>query len=403
MTDVNEYFLIRPDWAGSVLFYKRWRTGVQRTIVDGEKCSALFTWPRRTLSYDTVAVEYSETAYIKRKIYKNLHNVWGIPYWQDRTVLTVEAANGQAVLNVASTQYRNFEIGGQCVLLLDQNSYEIGTIQNFTVDQVTLSANLADTWPVGIEVYPILKCRIRTEQGFNLLSAQVGKIHIEAKEEYDEIIRHIPNIDDFLIYEDWPVFDVLLNWGETVRVSFLHDYEGLSFLGKTCSLFHWDETAFRFDAEYLIFGKAEIQRLLDFFDVHQGRWGKFWYSTEVSDVVITAPFVLGAVELTIEPIEYPSYWLGQRSGSYIKLLWPDGTFTCHSVVLASADTITIDPAVDKGCTAEQLSYLLVSFLTLCRFSQDEIEMEYLSNSVANTKLSCRTTLIDVAVTTTTTI
>ena len=402
MTDVNEYFLIPPDWAKPVSFRKQWRTSLQRSIIDGEKRSALFTWPRRTLAYQATAMEYSETAYIMRKIYKNLHNVWGIPYWQDRTALTAEAASGQAVLDVGSTQYRNFEVGAQCILLASKDSFEIGTIQSFTADQITLTANLTNTWPDVTAVYPILKCRIKTGQKFNSLSDRIGKIHIEAQEEYDEITRYSPNIDDFPTYKGWPIFNIPPDWGRPVNTSFLHDYELLSFFGKTCSISHWEETAFRFGAGYLADGKAEIQRFLNFFDVHQGRWGVFWRPSWVSDIVITAPFAADAVELTIDPIEYPDYWQNKKAGSHIMLLWPDDDFVYRGVDLASNDTIVVNPPIGKSCTAKQLPQLLVSFLTLCRFNQDEIEVKYLSDSIANIDLSCRTTLLESPAATTTT-
>lgn len=402
MTDVNEYFLIPPDWAKPVLFRKQWRTGLQNSLKDNEKRSALFTWPRRALSYDAMALEYAETAYIRRKIYKNLHNVWGIPYWQDRTALTAEAASGQAVLAVESTQYRNFEVGALCILSAQKNSYEVGTIQSLTADQITLTANLNSTWPVNTDVYPILKCRIKTGQKFNSLSARLGKIAIAAQEAYDEITRHTPNIDDFPTYKSWPIFNILPDWGQPVDTSFLHDHELLFFLGKTYSTSHWEETAFRFDAGYMADGKAEIQRFLDFFDVHKGRWGNFWRPSWVSDIVITAPFEADAVELTIDPIEYPDYWLDQKAGSHIMLLWPDDDLVCRGVVRASSNTISLNYPTGRACTAEQLPQLLVSFLTLCRFNQDEIEAKYLTDSVANIKLSCRTTLLEIPAATTTT-
>lgn len=389
MTDVNEYFLIPPDWANPVLLRKQWRTGMQRTIVDGEKRSALFTWPRRALAYDAVAMEYSETAYIKRKIFKNLHNVWGIPYWQDRTALAAEAASGQAVLDVVSTQYRNFEIGALCILLASKDSFEIGTIQSFTANQITLDANLTGTWPAGMEVYPVLKCRIKSGQKFNFLTTRAGKIKIEAREDYDEITRHIPNINDFPTYLGSPIFNIPPDWSYPVNTTFLRDHEVLSFLGKQYSASHWDETAFRFDAGYMADGKAEIQRFLDFFDAHKGRWGKFWRASWTADIVITAPFAADAVQLTINPIEYPDYWLGKKTGSHIILLWPDDDFICLGVTGATINTIDVDQPVGRACNAEQLSQLKVSFLTLCRFSQDEVEAKYLTDSVATIDLSCR--------------
>ena len=400
-TSVDEYFLLQADWDSPVLYRKQWRTALQSSLVDGEKRSALFTWPRRGLSYNSIAMEYAETAYIMRKIYQNLHNVWGIPYWQDRTYLAAEAASGQAVLTVGSAEYRNFEVGAQCICLEGTDSYEVGTIESFTADQITLTENLTDTWPINTDVYPILKCRIKTGQKFNALTARLGKISIAAQEEYDEITRYTPNIDDFPTYKTHPVLNTAPDWGQPVNTSFLHDYELLSYLGKSYSASHWNETALRFDASYLADGKDEIQSLLDFFDVHKGRWGNFWRPSWVADIVVAEPFTADAIEIEIEEIEYPGYWQDQKAGSHILMLWPDDGYACRGVVRSSTNTISLNYPTGRACTDAQLPQFLVSFLTLCRFTQDEIEAEYVTNSVANINLSCRTTLLEIPTATTT--
>jgi len=51
MTTIEEYLFAEPDWNGSFVFKKRWRTSLQKSLKDDEKRSALFNWSRRILAY----------------------------------------------------------------------------------------------------------------------------------------------------------------------------------------------------------------------------------------------------------------------------------------------------------------------------------------------------------------
>src|SRR4030042_2162647 len=115
MTVINEYLFIPPNWRDNVSLKRRWQTTVLTSIDGHEQRSALLTWPKRILNFSPLTKSFAETAYVKRKLYKNLHNVWGIPFWMDRTSLISQATGGQGTLNVGSKSERNFEVGAACV------------------------------------------------------------------------------------------------------------------------------------------------------------------------------------------------------------------------------------------------------------------------------------------------
>ena len=153
---VSDYLLINPDWDRGINLRKRWKTTIQTSLKNNEKRSSLYTWPRRIYRFTLIALNYNESIMLKQKIYKNLSNIWGVPYWQDETALSVQADSGQATLEIEDTTNRNFEEGAEC-LLGSKDSYEVGIIQSLTDTQIILVDLLGNTWPIGTKIYPILK------------------------------------------------------------------------------------------------------------------------------------------------------------------------------------------------------------------------------------------------------
>lgn len=394
MIEINEYFLIPPNWANPIIYRRRWQTTISSSLKGNEQRSGLLTWPRRTIVFNPLTRNFTESAFIKRKLHKNIHNVWGIPFWQDRTYLTSQASENQDTLDVESTEDRNFEVGALCILLASPSFCEVGTIASKTEKQIILEDDLDHTWPAGTDVYPVLKARIKSGQIINLGTSQNLDMEIEASEEYeDSITRHIGTALEFPTYpaDGYPIFNIEPDWSNLGEQGFIHPYDYLSFYGKTLSISHYDETEFTLRFGYLQKLRSELQKILDFFDDKMGRWGNLWIPSWQSDIRVTAPFGAGDNQLTIEDIKFGEYWLDEMAGSHITLLWPDGTRINRQIIGAPSTTeITLDNTVGKACTASELNRLLVSFLLFARFNQDEIEVEYISDEIGRMSLTFKT-------------
>lgn len=370
---VDEYFLLKPATKG-YSFKKRWMTTMLISINGDEQRSAIFTWPRRSIEMNILPSNAGDLNYLKRILFKSLHLSWGFPFWQDRTTLTAQASSGQKNLAVVSTNYRNFEVGTLCLLFSSRSSYEVGKIASFTPTGIVLVDNLSTTWPVGTEVYPLMKAKIQAQQEIGLRTPSIGNIQIVAMEDYDgEITRHTPSISGFPTYSSIPVFN-LRPRAEKLKQMLYHPYDYLSFFGKSQNESNWDETSLPLEGEYILLGRSNIWAFMDFFDYHKGRWGNFWLPTWEKDIVVNTPFGSGDSVLTIDPISYPEYWDGSESARFIHIRWKDGTCVYREIIDNDATTITLDSAVGKACADP--SELIVSFLLMSRLDIDEIAINY---------------------------
>ena len=96
------------------------------------------------------------------------------------------------------------------------------------------------------------------------------------------------------------------------------------------------------------------------------------------DIRITAPFSDTDQELSIEPVDFPDFWLNTNAARAIIIFWPDGTFKCAEVAGANANTITLASAIGKSAGSGILPGLMACFLPLCRFAHDELTLSYTS-------------------------
>lgn len=388
---IDEYLFIPPDWKEPPKYRRRWMTSTMSSLDNTEQRSMLFSWPRRSLSFNVTTKNYHETAYLKQRLYKSLHKIWGVPFWQDETYLNSIALSGQKVLNL-DTRWRNFDLNGDCVLYQSDISWEVGQINALSNSQITLKNNLGATWPGGTSVFPILAGRIRNEQTYDMVTSAMVGLDLEIVEEFDYgVTRRIGGASEYPLFKGYLLFNKRPTWNEKIEFKFIRPYSYLSFLGKPYSFSHYDETEFSLKTTHLCQSKSEIQERLNFFDYCAGRWGNFWYPSHQQDVKIVEPFKNSDTQLIIENIQFQTYWLGKKAGGNLKIDWPNGDYVCIGILgFTPPNTLILESSIGKSATQDQLPYVTASFIYFGRFAQDEIQVEYMTNEIGKMGLSFQT-------------
>lgn len=390
---INDYFFLEPDWSSPVVSKRIWRTSFQTTIKEQEKRSALFTYPRRGMQLYFQSLSTSESNYVMRKLYKNMHKVWGFPFWAEGTALSSQASSGQATLNVGSTSYRNFEVGGVCVIFDTKENYEAGTISSIGASSITLDANLVGTWGINTFVYPVLKCRIGVQQSVSKLNSREMSLSLEVKEDIDpDIIHELLTISTFPEYQGFSVFNLEPDWSGPLNIDFTHNNEVFQFLGISCPFSNVAETNLKLLMKYITKDKSELNEYLAFFDDCKGRWQSFWLPSFNSDVVITSAFSSAETTFDIEDIKWSDYWNGMDVvGQYLRFLFPDGSEEYRQILSSPTDTsLTIDSAIGTAITEDELSLITVSFLFFVRFDIDEFSVTRMTDEISSFELKFST-------------
>ena len=187
MTVAFDYLLLRPDWSRGVAFRRRWKTGILTSITGKEKRASLFTKVRRSIEYDLVFMDAAEMNYFKRKMFRSLHRIWGIPIWPDQVLLTAEVGIGVNTLPVNSTNYKAYVVGLDIILIDadDPETFEVHKILTVTDTQIVIVGTTVNAWTVRwTEIFPLLRARIQSGQQMTALTDGVGRARIEANETF---------------------------------------------------------------------------------------------------------------------------------------------------------------------------------------------------------------------------
>lgn len=362
-------------------FSHQWRTAIQKGIKGTEKRSSLFTWPRLSLSNKFILPTYSQYSRMKGYLYKYIHDLWEIPIWYDKTILSLEAVAGQAELEVEDPTDRHFYDGRDCIII-NGSSYEKGTISVVGADsnpRIVLSDNLTDTWPAGSLILPLYKFRIQPVQEIRGIQENpVQTISFEALEGYESLRTFsysLPSsgLDTYLDY------DLFLTPPRHAISSYSsHPYEILQMLGLGFEMSHYDETELGLKLSYILTNREDTWNLLKMFDSKRGRFSAFWIPSWNKDIIVTSAISAIDTVLEIEDLGYEEYYLSNNIiNRHVWFRFPDKTYTCRKIIAAPADNfITLDAAIGKDVAAEDLSSMLNSFLIFSRFDVDEISFAY---------------------------
>jgi len=194
-------------------------------------------------------------------------------------------------------------------------------------------------------------------------------------------------------YKDYDLFLFEPDWIRTPSLSFQHPIDSLlNAPGKSYFDSSFLETSLSIKALFSSVSRSEAYDLLNFFDNKLGRYDVFWIPSWQKDIIISDAFSASDLTLTIEKELYGNIWYDSFStGHFLFFKWPDGDFSCRKVVSMPSETqITLEEAIGKDCSTDDLNRLMVSFLFFVRFDQDEIEIEWRTEEFASCELSFKT-------------
>ena len=386
------YVTIKPS---KQIITHTWKTGIQKMIVGSEKRSALYTFPRLKIdtSYSFINNEISN--WFERNYMFNLDELWGFPIWADETYLTSTANAGTSTLNVQEVDYRHFYNGRKCIIIdkNDWSSYEVCTISGTVASgTLPLEDNLSNTWLANNYVLPLYECRIDQEQTITKHPRDYDELSLMGVEAYESARSFTYTIPDSGA-TTFSGIDILSNTpvGIINRI-YERPYELLQFLGIGQKYSNYVESCFPLEMSLLEIDRSTIWDIFKFFDNKMGRLYPFWVPTWNKDIIVINTITDTDTILTIQDIDYNITWLtNDVQGRFIRIRFPDKSIIYRKIVDAGPTTITLESAVGKNVSTNDLDELLISYLYFVRFESDEISMEY---NPANTgaKTYMRTTL-----------
>jgi len=378
-------------------------TNILRTIYGFEQRAALLGWPRKTVKYNVAFMSQADYAYFMRTMRNYQGQVFGVPIWGQQGVLTAQAPASQFYVDLTGVDQMDFEVGANCVVYADRDTYDIREISSMTSTRLNFSVGLSNTWPIGSTVYPMIHGTVEQNIPLQKRTSAYGGASLVFKEAWDDDITHGLGSHTFPEYQGYSVLDTEPNWAGNVRLSIARASEYLRNFGVQIRYTREQESELQLDLGYLWAGIDECAEIRGFFHDCRGKWRQFWCPSWQRDIEITGAIAPADDFLTIEDIDYSASWaISHIIGKYLFLMLPDGTKLYRKVIgWPSATQLNLSSAVGHTVPASQAHLTLASFLLPSRFEVDEMEMTYHRPHVVTTRVRMQS-LMDENMTTTTT-
>lgn len=384
----------RPNWRDGILERLEWLTDVLPRRDESEQRRQVRLHPRRTLEYLFTYNDPQYRALLDNFLKSSKNDPALFPIWTDAVPLTTSAASGQNQIQVSTTG-RDYDVGQQVLLIRDPLAYEVGEIESMTTSTITLTANLAATWPAGTYVAPArpafigdaasaLRYAKDLKETRLLIQIDAGSVSTNrwgniSPEQYlglDLYLRDSSNSNEDR--QEW-------------------DYRVTSIDSQT-GLFYRDNARQTKSQEVIPFqifckDRSEIQAFLAFLLRREGRRVPFWSSTWDADfLALSGVFFNGSSTITYRKNGY-AQWINAAPGRK--------DIIAYNLTSGSKAACRIASAIDNGNGTEtmtlgvpfsvinNLSAYRWSFLRQVRLESDSVELQWHTDSVVEARTRFR--------------
>lgn len=369
-------WLFPPNWGSDIVEKLEWKTDVLTSETGVEQRVSRRLTPRR---YFTATFLLHKSARQQAEMYLSGQGaaVWLIPIWHSVTKLTADVAAGASTITL-DTRWREYAVGDLVILRgKTLNSWEVGTIQSLTDNDITFTAPLENDWTRETYVYPARLARIQFNLTADKKTDNLSELRVTFK--LDQANRYVsvvsfPTFSGAPVLEQRPDDSVELSFGYERIASTMDNDTGIptvvDMAGKT-----FLTTGYR----WAIVGRQKAHDFRQLLTSLRGRAKALWIPTFMDDFTLTANVTAGDVALTVKNVGYTSYGARLAGHEDIRIQLADGTvyyrhISASTVVDANTETLSLSASLPTGFAVGEVR--AISFMQLSRLSEDTLELRH---------------------------
>lgn len=358
--------------------------------------------PRRQLEYSVLPLTIREKGALENFLYIHLGEAVMLPIWTDAQTLRISAASGQPVVEVDTVGY-DFDAGAHLCLWKDWLTYEVVQIDSLDETSVTLTENLAATWPAGTVVLPARLARFTQQQDGTRYGGNIASYRLTF--EIDEASRSVNRVDatspptyEAPVVGAVEVYRSASDWAETLPVTLsglfglVDPQTGVVAVDRAAK----ERPVMTYQHAEKMFSRTEISAFLGFLTRRAGRRAPFWTPTQEDDFKLLS---IGFETLTIESCGYSRdvYPTGMRGHLALiccrnTLFYERGRQIYRPIRSATDNedgTETLHLWIASDFSGGDAPFLRLSLLRYCRLESDAVEITWIAPTIATARLGFR--------------
>lgn len=311
-------------------------------------------------------------------------NLWALPMFQSGGRLTAPVAIGATSMTVDTTTNRDYRVGGQAVLYVDEQIQEVVTITAITSTTIEfLNTPVLREHTVHTEVFPARLCYIKKAVAGKRYAVNVEDFRIEWQVWDNDTGALSPDASAFPSYNSKVLFECNLMGSNAMRLTHNANVRFVdNGTGKIKAYSRWAGTHKRSSTQgFFLRSRQEIIEAKQLLMELQGKQKSFYLPSFIGDMRAMAGFLSTDTDLSVNGMDMERF-IGaniQHPHKIVRIHLSNGTILTRTIVSVAKngdtlDTITLDAPYGVDATLEEITK--VEFLEQVRFDVDRFTLRY---------------------------
>lgn len=375
------------DWSNNVKETLQWRTDVLQSSSGYEQRRALRLAPKISLEADFLLIDK------ERQFFDLVMVGWGartfvLPIWNQQQWLQTVHNSGSFVV-YCDTTHRNFR-NNRLALLRGQDAFDNETIEIESVlsDRLILKRPLIKTWSKGTCLSPAATTQLESPPQLIKRTDRMMRCHLIFN--LSESIDHSASLPT-TTYRNYPVFTEAPNEREDLTHSherLLHVIENATGVSlKTDSA----KAAFQlYRYQWLTHGRLSQANLRSFLYGLRGSQKAVWLPTFSDDLTLKATITSTSQSMDVEWCGYTRFAVNQLGRQDIQITLKSGVVLFRRIISSTEINSQTERLLVDSIFPNQIlttDIIRISFITLCRLSNDTVSIEHVNDSDGVAKCS----------------
>lgn len=380
------------DWSSPFRVNLSYKTEIWASRSGKEQRRALRDTPRKSLEFT------SHTNHAKLRAFKALMATWQnkvmiMPEVTRSALITAPVADGSATVLVDALE--DWLVDGATVVMVSGERLELRKIDLVNGLAVTFTS-AGGAWPAGTKLHPGLEGMLAGELRVKQFTDSVARVSVQFDvTPASELPRALGSAVSTLGGRE--VFTKQPNWRDGIDLTYQYTSETVDYgRGRTATFrpIHFSTQIFK--ASYLGKNAARALELQQFFERQRGRQGEFYMPTGLNDLPLKVPSLSGNFYLRIADQEVFSAYAQDTVHRAVEVVMNDGRRLYRQVeeITAVSDSEGNDTLIKVTAawpyTLNPAEVAHISWMPTCRHATDEMTIEWLTDSVAQTQFAIQT-------------
>lgn len=375
------------DWTKPVNETLQWLTDIMQSSSGYEQRRSLRLSPKITLDADLLIYD-SERQYFDLAMVGWSALTFAVPIWNQQQWLKT-SHNAGALVVYCDTAYRNFR-ANRLAILRGQAAYDNETIEIESVfaDRLILKRPLIKSWAKGTCLSPAVTAQLESPPQLIKRTDRMMRTH--AVFNITEPVDHtswLPaqNYRGYAVITEAPNEKEDLTHTHERLLNVLDNKTGFSL--KTDSA----KAAFQlYQYSWMTVGRQQQANLRGLFYALKGSQKAIWLPSFSDDLTLKSPISANSPTIDVQWCGYTRFALNQLGRRDIQFILADGTslyrrITSSAEIDATTERLGLDQPITDQIQMHQI--FRISFLTLCRLSNDTVIFEHINDSDGIAKCS----------------